>query len=467
MSGPEERYEPGPEIAELPSSRIFDGSVRGSGEPVFVQVLARSDEELAALAEPLEKGARALSDAGVPGRPVEWDVTSRPGWIVYDRHGEPLATAMRRGRDPGLVDSVAIETAVALDVLGKMGLAHRALNPRTLFQQNRRVAVLGLDALRASYTVARADTVAPNDPRYTAPEAFDGGGDIRADVYSLGCVLFALMTGGPPYFGSAQDLREVHRTQPIPTIPGDDALGWNELIGRMLAKDPAARPQPADIAALVRKARQRSFAALPVAPAPITLRRSRSRAPLVVAGAALVIVLLAGAGASVVLAPGGSPGSTGPAGSPTPSVPGAAATALVAVASAIATAPEATPEATAAPTAAGTARPVVTVRPTVAPTPPPAPTPAPVQVLRVTPTVGSRGTVFRIEAGPLPPGAIFQTNYSTPSRGESPSIASGIVGADGVARTSHGTDQSSEVGPYEFRVFVPGQVRIVRFQVTN
>ena len=458
MSDPAERYDLGAEVAELASSRIREATVRGSGEPVFVQVLARSDQELAALSEALEKGARALSDAGVPGRPVQWDVSSQPGWIVYDHHGQPLAASVRKGRDPGLVDSVAIETAVALDILGKVGLAHRAINPRTLFHQNRRIAVLGLDALRSSYGSARADDAAPNDPRFAAPEAFDGGGDIKADVYSLGCILFALMTGAPPYFGSAQVLREAHQNEPIPTVPGEDAVGWNELLGRMLAKQPTARPQPSEIAAFVRKARQRSFAPLPASAVVVPLKKRSGRGPLLFVGGALAFLLVGGVGAMSVLAP---PSPAAPAASAAPE--GTAAPVAGASATPVASG-SATPEPTPEPSAASTTTPggpVATPRRTVAPTP--APTAAPVS--QVTPGAGPRGTTFRFALGGLPPGAVFVQSYSDSTGFQSNPIASGVVGQDGVARTTLATSQTMLPGPYALRVTAGGASRAVAFQL--
>lgn len=458
VSAVEERFEFGPVVADLGTSRISDAAVRATKEPVFVQVLARNDQELAALSEALDKGARALSDAGVPGRPMEWDVSTSPGWIAYDHFGEPLANAVRRGRDPSLVDSVAIETAVALEILGKVGLTHRAVNPRTLFQKNHRIALLGLDALRATYQTARADSALANDPRFTAPEAFDGGGDIKADVYSLGCIVFALLTGGPPYFGDAALLREAHRSQPIPVVPGQDAVGWNDLLRKMLAKDPGSRPQPSEIARLVGKARQRSFASIPVA-APVALPGKRkSRAPiLAVLGAAVVIVALAGFGAARALAPS-DPGT--PAASVAPTGPAAiapvAGTSATPAPSAAATS-EPTPE----PTTTARTGPVATPRRTAARTP--APTAAPIS--QVTPAAGPRGTLFRFAVGGLPPGAVFVQSYSDVTGFQSTPIPSGVVGQDGVARTTLATDQRMRLGPYAMRITSGGSSRVVTFQL--
>jgi serine/threonine-protein kinase len=283
-------------------------------------------------------------------------------------------------------------------------------------------------------------------------------------VYSLGCVLFALMTGAPPYFGSTEVIREAHRSQPIPTVPGDDAFGWNELLARMLAKDPRARPQPNEIAALVRKARQR-FAVLAPAPTVVPLKRGRRMGPIGMVVAALLVVLAGGAAAMTVLAP------KAPAAAPVASTPPVAAeTAPVAAASPTA-APEPAPEATpAAPGAAATAAvrtnapgPVATPRPTVARTP--APTLAPIS--QVSPAAGPRGTLFRFAVGGFTPGAVFTQSYSDTTGFQSNPIPSGVVGQDGVAHTTLNADGNMRTGPHALRITAAGVSRVVTFQITQ
>lgn len=83
-------------------------------------------------------------------------------------------------------------------------------------------------------------------PDYMSPEqAKDArASDIRSDLYSLGCVLYHLLTGRPVFSESsvtAQLLR--HATDPPPPLPADTPSGLQAVLDRFLAKDPADRFQ--------------------------------------------------------------------------------------------------------------------------------------------------------------------------------------------------------------------------------
>jgi hypothetical protein len=91
-------------------------------------------------------------------------------------------------------------------------------------------------------------------PDYMAPEqlADPHAADIRADVYSLGCTLYHLLAGQPPFEGTvAQKLRAQEREQPRPIaqVRPDVPAGLAAVLDRLLAKDPARRYQtPAEVA---------------------------------------------------------------------------------------------------------------------------------------------------------------------------------------------------------------------------
>lgn len=83
---------------------------------------------------------------------------------------------------------------------------------------------------------------------YMSPEQIRGGAlDLRADVYSLGCTIYQLLSGRPPYTGSSADeLLRKHLKSPPPAV---EAINKNitpefgQLLRRMLAKEPSDRPQ--------------------------------------------------------------------------------------------------------------------------------------------------------------------------------------------------------------------------------
>jgi serine/threonine-protein kinase len=85
---------------------------------------------------------------------------------------------------------------------------------------------------------------------YMAPErALGQPGDARSDIYSLGCLLYAMLTGRPPFAGeiSAAVLHQQINAEPAPPseLQAGIPAALDALVLEMLAKDPEARPQPA------------------------------------------------------------------------------------------------------------------------------------------------------------------------------------------------------------------------------
>ena len=120
-------------------------------------------------------------------------------------------------------------------------------------------------------------------PRYMAPEIFAGeAATARSDVYSLGALLFELLTGKPPFVESDLALLSVAvRLRPAPslrTLVADGVLadGLSEVVDRCLAREPTARYADGAellraLAALVPK--QSAPAAVVVPPEPVASRR--------------------------------------------------------------------------------------------------------------------------------------------------------------------------------------------------
>uniref|UniRef100_UPI0033C96D75 protein kinase domain-containing protein n=1 Tax=Micromonospora sp. NPDC007271 TaxID=3154587 RepID=UPI0033C96D75 len=151
--------------------------------------------------------------------------------------------------------AIGAQIAAGLSAAHAAKIVHRDLKPsNVMLLRTGAIKVLDFgmgrivddsDAGRVTSTGVTVGTA-----RYMAPEQFLAAAVTQAaDLYALGCVLFELLTGVPPFLSeSAHELGQKHREEPVPSIrllrsdvPGDVA----RLIERLLAKDPADRPADA------------------------------------------------------------------------------------------------------------------------------------------------------------------------------------------------------------------------------
>src|SRR5262249_4278769 len=144
------------------------------------------------------------------------------------------------------------------------GMVHRDVKPANLIltREGPEPVVKILDfGLAKGATVRGGDAeltgrgVMLGTPGYMAPEQVRDAAvaDARSDIYSLGCTLFFLLTGRPPYPGD--DAYAVLAAQVADRVPRVTALrsdvtgGLADVVARMMAKDPAARyASAADVA---------------------------------------------------------------------------------------------------------------------------------------------------------------------------------------------------------------------------
>ena len=172
--------------------------------------------------------------------------------------GEDLAERLRRG-PMAICDSLLLvrHVAEALAVAHKHGVIHRDLKPANLFlpdSRTERVTVLDFgiaQQVTRSHAVTRTGMVV-GTPQYMAPEQARGERDLSpaADLFSLGCVLYECLCGAPPFVGehvAAVLMRILHEEPPWLSDSGSTAPPpLLALLGKLLAKDPARRPESAD-----------------------------------------------------------------------------------------------------------------------------------------------------------------------------------------------------------------------------
>jgi serine/threonine protein kinase len=166
--------------------------------------------------------------------------------------GEDLRT--RLGREGALPAKDALrfvrDAAKGLRAAWAAGVVHGDVKPANLFVDGRRLKLVDFGlALPVSSSTSRS-TLA-GTPAFLAPEVIAGSRpDLRSDLYSLGCTLFALLTGRPPFaHARVDDLLVAHARETPPSLsrlrPGTPPRVV-ALVDALLQKAPSLRPQTHD-----------------------------------------------------------------------------------------------------------------------------------------------------------------------------------------------------------------------------
>jgi len=223
------------------------------------------------------------------------------------------------------LDLVA-QVAAGLADAHAMDLIHRDIKPANVLLRIRGEEVT---AYLADFGIAHRDDadrglttpgVAVGTPSYLAPELHAGGSPGAAsDIYSLGCLLWAALTGRAPYSGTTDDqLVNAHLSAPIPqlAVTGPFERAVNRVLSRAMAKEPGDRhPSARDLHADLRRVLRDHPAPAMVRPDQGPARRLRTPWPAAVLVAVLVAVLTAVLVAVLTgLAGVGVVGPAGPAG---------------------------------------------------------------------------------------------------------------------------------------------------------
>jgi tRNA A-37 threonylcarbamoyl transferase component Bud32 len=155
----------------------------------------------------------------------------------------------------------ACQAALGLQHAFEKGMAHRDIKPQNLMLTPKgqvKVLDFGLARLRGERKGSKGLTQADSfmgTPEYVSPEqATDArSADIRADIYSLGCTLYALLTGRPPFQEETMVklvLAHIEKEpRPLHEVRPDVSAELSAAVAKMLAKDPAQRYQwPIEVA---------------------------------------------------------------------------------------------------------------------------------------------------------------------------------------------------------------------------
>jgi serine/threonine-protein kinase len=214
--------------------------------------------------------------------------------------GESLRRRLQReGRMPVPVAlRIAREVALALDYAHRNGVVHRDIKPENILFEDDQAIVADFGVAAVMMDVAGEQRItetgrAVGTPAYMSPEQAGGEGplDGRSDIYSLGCVLYEMLGGDPPFTGVTPQAVMIQQViaplPPLPTRrPDVPAPVWRAL-ERALTKEPAERyATPAEFAAALENAAS-------ARPGDGGLAGRLTRRPVALAGSALLVAALA------------------------------------------------------------------------------------------------------------------------------------------------------------------------------
>lgn len=159
-----------------------------------------------------------------------------------------LRERLDRDFDSATVLRFARDLAQGLKYLHEQGFLHRDLKPSNIYFRDDGTAVLSDAGItRQDRALHPDDSYAWGSPYYMCPEQAQGDPtDARADLYSLGTILYEVLAGRPPFEGEdPMAIALAHVQDPPPPLPAE-TRAWQPLIDRLLAKSPSGRLPDAD-----------------------------------------------------------------------------------------------------------------------------------------------------------------------------------------------------------------------------
>jgi serine/threonine protein kinase len=208
---------------------------------------------------------RVTAGLELPGVPAVYDTgvdttdnRTRQLWLVMQLvRGASLDTLLRGASpaDPprvGWAAAIAAQVAAVLADVHQVDIVHRDIKPANIMVTNGglvKVLDFGIAILRGVSALPRLTQIdkTVGTPAYMSPEQWSGHLVTPAsDVYSLGCLLFEMLTGRRPFPQTDREaLRVAHQSASAPSAGSCRAevpTALSDLIAGMLAKEPTARP---------------------------------------------------------------------------------------------------------------------------------------------------------------------------------------------------------------------------------
>ena len=161
--------------------------------------------------------------------------------------GGDLRARMADGLAPESCLQITRQIAAGLGAIHEIGVVHRDIKPGNVLIKDDQQMVIS-DFGVAKDLIGEHKVTTPGavvgTPLYISPEQVTGSDvDLRSDLYSLGVILYEMLTGKRPFHGrTAEELMRARLSEPVPRLPGN-LKRLQPIIDGLLAKDPDDRFQ--------------------------------------------------------------------------------------------------------------------------------------------------------------------------------------------------------------------------------
>lgn len=235
------------ELGKGATATVYLAVQKNLNRRVALKVLGRGLASDATFTQRFLREGRIIAKLSHPNIVPVYDVGSHDGTLFMAMEYLDGGTLEDRRAELTLrhLSKCFVQISDALGYAHRQGFVHRDIKLDNILYRRDGEAVLGdFGIARAAESLTRMTVTGAilGTPAYMSPEQVAGSElDGRADLYSLGVVLFELLTGHAPFQGdSVMSVGLQHLTAPVPELP-EAAAHFEPLIGQALAKKPTDR----------------------------------------------------------------------------------------------------------------------------------------------------------------------------------------------------------------------------------